>query len=243
MMFMRLLYFLIFLITFSASAQIEVQIDSITSKDLSSKKRKFTIKYHIKNLTNKEISFFLIPNSLIAHSASSMTLFPVYKIYQNGIFEDVDGPFYEKMYPIQDEIEDETDTEKRRKQIDEISKKFVEEYKNILEDYKKNGGTSIDDTWIYKNQKLIQSITKLNPNESKEFEISTNWNKERYYKMDDKEFYLDEKDKFEIELSLFLDKSNRENSLSPEEFAKINTNGNFIQGTFTSNKVEINFKE
>lgn len=240
---MRILYCLFFLITFSVSAQIEIKIDSITSIDLTSKKRKFTIDYHIKNLTNKEISFFLIPNSLIAFSASSMTLFTVYKLYSNGVFEDVDGPFYEKMFKEQEDVEDETDIEKRNKQIDEFSKKFVEDYKKILENYKKNGGTSTDDVWIYKNHNLIQTIITLKPNETKIFEITSNWDKTRYFKIDNNEYYLDEKNTYEIELSLFLDKSNRENSLSPEEFLKINTNENFIQGTFTSNKVKINFKE
>ena len=75
------------------------------------------------------------------------------------------------------------------------------------------------------------------------FIIQTNWNKKRYYKIDDNEYYLNENDKFEIELSLYLDKTNRKNSLSPEEFSKINSDGNFIQGTFTSNKMEVNFKE
>ncbi|WP_395061361.1 hypothetical protein [Flavobacterium sp.] len=240
---MRLLYFLVFLFTFSVSAQIEIKINSISTTDLSLKKRKFTIKYHIKNLTNKEISFFLMPKTLIAHSASSMTLFPVYKIYQNGVFEDVDGPFYEKIYAEQEGFEAETDSEKRKKIIEDLTDKFNTEYEKTIEDYKKNGGKSTDDMWIYRNQKLIQSIVKLNPNETKEFEITTSWNKERYYKIDDKEFYLDEKDKFEIELSLFLDKSNRINSLSPEELSKIKKDENFIEGRFTSNKMEINFKE
>lgn len=240
---MRIIYSLLFLISFSVSAQIELKIDSIISKDSTPKKRTFEIKYHIKNLTPNTISFFLIPNSLIAHSASSLTLFPVYKIYQNGVFEDVDGPFYERQFKEQEQIEDLNDTEQRKKLIEEITKKYTLEYKSIVETYKKNGGTSIDDAWIYKNQKLLQQILTLKPNETKDFAIETHWNKERYYKIDDNEFYLDEKDRFEIELSLYLDKSNRKNSLSPEELLKFNNDENFIEGTFISNKVEINFKE
>jgi hypothetical protein len=240
---MRIIYSLLFLISFSVSAQIELKIDSITSNDSTPKKRTFEIKYHIKNLTSNPISFFLIPNSLIAHSASSLTLFPVYKIYQNGIFEDVDGPFYERQFKEQEQIEDLNDTEQRKKLIEEITKKYTIEYKSIIEIYKNNGGTSTDEAWIYKNQKLLQHIITLKPNEINDFIIETHWNKERYYKIDDNEFYLDEKDKFEIELSLYLDKSNRKNSLSPEEFSKFKNDENFIEGTFISNKVEINFKE
>lgn len=240
---MRLLQYLLFFITYTVSSQIEVTIDSITSVDISSKKRAFSINYHITNTTDRELSFFLIPNTLIANSAGSLTLFPVYKIYQNGIFEDVDGPFYEKIYKEQEEIEETDDVEKRKKLIEEITKKYTLEYNNIIETYKKNGGTNTDEAWIYKNQKLLQSIIILKPNETKNYIIKTNWNKERYYKIDDKEFYLNENDKFEIELSLSLDKLNRKTSLSMEEFSKFEKDNNFLHGTFTSNKMEINFGE
>lgn len=240
---MRKLYSFLFFMTLTVSAQIELKIDSISSTDVSPKKRNYSINYHIKNLTDKEIAFFLIPNSLIAHSASSLTLFPVYKIFQNGVFEDVDGPFYERTFKEQDDLEDMEDSDIRKKTIEEITKKYLSEYQAIIENYKKNGGKNMDDMWIFKNQKLLQNIVILKPKEIQNFIIQTNWNKKRYYKIDDNEYYLNENDKFEIELSLFLDKSNRKNSLSPEEFSKINSDRNFIQGTFTSNKMEINFKD
>jgi hypothetical protein len=240
---MRKKFYLFFFVAFSVSAQIELKIDSISTTDTKPKKREFAINYHIKNLTNKEISFFLIPNSLIAHSASSLTLFPVYKIFQNGVFEDIDGPFYERAFKEQDDLEDLNDSDKKKKLIEEITRKYTLEYQVLIENYKKNGGKSTDDMWIFKNQKLLQHIETIKPNEIKNFIIQTNWNKKRYYKIDDNEYYLNENDKFEFELSLYLDKSNRKNSLSPEEFSTINNNENFIQGTFTSNKMEINFKE
>ena len=95
----------------------------------------------------------------------------------------------------------------------------------------------------FKNQNLLQNSVFLKPNETQNFTIQTNWNKKRYFKMDDNEYYLNENDKFEIEILLYLDKSNRKNSLSPEEFSKIISDENFLQGTFTSNKMEVNFKE
>jgi hypothetical protein len=240
---MKNFYILFLLITVSVSAQIEVKIDSIISVDVSSKKRTFSINYHITNTTNKELSFFLIPNTLIANSASSLTLFPVYKIYQNGVFEDVDGPFYERVYKEQEDVENTNDVEQRKKLIAIINQKYTSEYKTIIENYKKNGGTSTDDAWIFKNQKLLQTIVILKPNETKNYTIKTDWNKERYYKIDDNEFYLNENDKFEIELSLNLDKLNRKISLSPEEYSKFEKDKDFLQGTFTSNKMELNFKE
>lgn len=51
------LYSFLFLITLSVSAQVELKIDSISSTEISPKKIKFFINYHIKNLTDKD--FFL----------------------------------------------------------------------------------------------------------------------------------------------------------------------------------------
>lgn len=81
----------------------------------------------------------------------------------------------------------------------------------------------------------------MQPKESKSFVIKTVWDKKRYYIQDDLEYYLDEKDKFEFELTFQLIKTHFENRLSPEEFAKIAKDKNFIEGFFTSNKVDINF--
>ena len=235
--------FFFFSISFGQNKPLELKIDSITSVDLSSKKRAFTIKYHITNTTNKEVSFFLIPNTLIANSASSMTLFPVYKIYQNGIFEDVDGPFHERIYVEDGAIENTDEEEKRKTLLEERTAKRLLKYNTLIENYKKNGGTNTDELWIYKNQKLLQNIVVLKPNETKNFEIKTNWNKERYFKIDDNEFYLNEKDNFQIELCLFLNKSNRNNELSSEEFSGFESDKNFLQGEFISNKMDLNFKE
>lgn len=240
---MRIFYFLLLFISYTVSAQIEVKIDDIISSDINPKKRIFEIKYHIKNLTDKKISFFLTPNTLIANSASSMTLFPVYKIYQNDSFEDVDGPFYEKIYSELDEIEELKTKEEKEKLFEEISKKYTLEYQNIISNYKNNGGTNTDEQWIYFNQKLLQSILVLEPNEIKDYTINTSWNKERYFNIDNYEYYLDENNKFEFELLLYLDKTNRQSRLSEEEYSKIIDDKNFIEGTFTSNKMEINFSE
>ena len=240
---MRVVYILLFFITLSVSAQIELKIDTITSVDFSPKKRIFKIKYHVKNLTNNKLSFFLTPNSAVPFSLSSLTLYPLYKIYQKGIFENVDDPFYEKIFKEHDEFEYLNDSVQKNNHVNELIEKYILEYKNFVKKYKENGGTSTDDVWIYANQKLLKSIITLNSNETKEFIIEFNWNKKRYYKIEDNEFYIDKKDKFEIELSLFLDKSNRKNALSEDEFSKFNTDVNFIQGIFISNKKEIDLKE
>jgi hypothetical protein len=132
--------------------------------------------------------------------------------------------------------------EDKKKQIEILTSKLEEEYKNIIANYKSDR-VNRDDNWIYTNQKLLQSIVYLKPNETKNFQIITFWDKQRYFKIDENEYYLDENEKYEFELSLYLDKLNRKEKLTEEEFTKIKNDENFIEGRFSSNKMKINFGE
>jgi hypothetical protein len=88
----------------------------------------------------------------------------------------------------------------------------------------------------------MESIVTLNPREIRTFNIKTAWNKERYFKEDDLEYYLDEKDDYLFELVLDLKKTFFKEQLAPEEYSKLEKDKNFIQGVFTTNKATINFK-
>lgn len=243
---MKKIIAVILLVSLSAFSQhkvIDVKIDSINFDDSNPKKRVYSINYHVENLTNNSISFFLLPNSLIANAASSMTLFPIYKLYVNGVFIPLDGPFFErdgweeKLHDIKDFNSPEAK---------EIIKKVVEEYniknKAVIDNYKREGGKSTDENWILRNHRLMESIVTLNPREIRTFNIKTAWNKERYFKEEDLEYYLDEKDDYLFELVLDLKKTFFKEQLTPEEYSKLEKDKNFIQGVFTTNKATINFK-
>lgn len=244
---MRLFYFL-FLISFSVVAQnpkLGVTITSITTYDISASNTEYHINYQIENKTSEELSFFLLPNALIANTASSLTLYPVYKMYQNGVFEDMDGPFFE--YETEDEleyakIEDKTSAE-AKKLINKIQTKQSYVGKYFYKKYKDEGGKSEDFQWIYQRQKLLNNIIILKPKETKSFTIKTLWNKNRFIKNDDLEFYLDGNNIIEIELILDLKTNLFKDQLSEEDLVKINANPNFIRGDFVSNKMKIEFKE
>lgn len=230
---------------FAQENDLKLKINSIVDKDSIQKERIYTINYQIENLTNKPVSFFLKPNTLIANAASSMTIFPIYKLYINNEATNFDGPFFEK---------DGIDWKQKLKAIKDysspeakeiIQKAFAEidaSNKTIVDNYKKNGGTITDDKIILESNKWLTSKITLQPNETKQFTIETYWDKERYTKQDDLEYYLNENDTYEFELILSLQKDNLRMKIVSEEFEKITKDVTFIQGNFISNKVAINFK-
>jgi hypothetical protein len=244
---MRLFYFL-FLISFSVLAQnpkLGVTITSITTEDISASNSEYHINYQIENKTSEELSFFLLPNALIANTASSLSLYPVYRMYQNGVHEDMDGPFFE--YETDEELEyakiDDKSSDEAKKLIKSFQTKQAIIAMDIYKKYKDNGGTSTDFQWVFYRQKLLNNIITLKPKETKSFTIKTLWNKNRFIKNDDLEFYLDENNTIEIELILDLKTNLFKDQLSEEDLAKINANANFIRGEFVSNKMKIDFKE
>ena len=186
----------LFMTTFSIAQNtaLKVKLNDVNYEDSKWNKRKYTIKYQIENTTKNEVSFFLKPQTLIAHAASSMTLYPVYKLYRNGILEIMDGPFMETMVPEINDIADFEDVKSLEAKafMDKINKKYSDEFKLVIENYKKMGGTSTDNKFIFENNELLLSRITLKPNEIKNFEIKTIWDKNRYFKDDVNEFYLDE---------------------------------------------------
>ncbi len=180
---------LFFLILFSISiygqnSTMKFEIDSVKVDKSDIKKQVFSIFYKVENLTNQPISFFLFPNTMIANAASSMTLFPVYRIYQNDVFTELDGPFYEK-YPDEMQFDDLIDGKQlTEKKIQEMIENYTLRLNSILENYKKKGGTNTDTTWIVQNQRLWDSKIVLQPKEVKQLVIKTFWNKKRYFNQD-----------------------------------------------------------
>ncbi len=240
---MRIICFLFFSVSlFAQKPALEVKIDSIHFDDSNSKVRKYFIDYHVENLTDNEVSFVLFPTTLIANAASSMTLYPIYKIYRNNVFEDMDGPFFEA----------ETKEELLLREVESDSKEFkdlIESYKanrlklmtEYYKNYKANGGQSTDVSWIDNNQKIMNSVLIMKPKEVKKYTIQTTWNRNRFIKNDDLEYYLNENENFEFQLILDLKKSSFKDSLSKEQLDTFMSNPNFIQGVFMSNKAKIEF--
>jgi hypothetical protein len=235
-----LLFFFLYCNCFGQNPPIAIRIDTITSLDSIPSERKFAINYTIENLTDNEVSFFLNPNALISNSRASMSRFVSYKIYQDKEAIDIDNIFGNRKSERFEEDLKNAKTEEEKKIV--IEKHLKEMNIDVASDLKK---AKEDENYFWKrqNKDLLEDRITLNPNQKKSFTKTFSWDKKRYFKIDEVEYYIDEKIPHYFELSINLMKEEFKDKLSTEEFDKIQNDKSFIKGWFTSNKMEINFKE
>jgi len=239
MRFLFLLIVLIFQIPTGQSQPIEVVIDKVSEDDSDPKERKFTINYHLSNLTDKKLSFFLKPDGLVSNNFGSMSNHPYYKIYQNDQFLNLGNVFgrpkkgekYETLKIDPKNITDET-IEYLRTEL-ELNDTLIAELKQY--------GTFKSPVKFKNDNSLMESVLSLEPKETKTFSKVLYWDKDRYFFHDPEEFYLSETEKHYIEITVLLMKEPFKDKLKKEEYDAIMANPNFIKGVFTSNKAEINF--
>lgn len=237
---MRIFYFLFF-ISISVVAQnppIELRIDSITSSDSIPTERSFAINYHIENLTDNEVSFLLYPKSITPNMRGSLSKGILYKIYQNEEFLDLENIFINKKMEDFNKRMEEAKTQKEK---DSILEKFFKDEMNLdIDSVKKKD----EKTLMLEDRKLfLSSIITIKPKERISFSKTLFWNKIRYYKIEDNEFYINEDLPHYLEFTINLTKEEFKNHLETEEYQKIIANPNYIIGWFSSNKMELNMKE
>jgi len=220
---MKIPFLAILFVCFSSFAQnlpIEIKIDTLITDNSDSKVRKFTLNYHLKNLTDKQVSFLLNTESIIAFSSGSLNPRPYYKLFEDNNSIDIPGIFSignRDQLPL-----NEVDFSKiSQDSINRIVAKYLEKRK------------------AENNKNITNNIQRLEPNEIKNYSVTLFWNKERYRKQDVYEYYLEEKSIHHLEISINLMREELENKLTPEQFKYIMEDKTFIKGWFTSNKVEI----
>ena len=214
---------------------LRLKIDAINYND-SINKRTFTINYHIENLTNKELTYFLNPTDFISNTRASLATKIAYKIYQDDDLINVDDIVIdENTFKIKSKLK-EAKTDKEKALI-------VDEYLKT-EGLNLNDNNPIDSLTLskLKAEKLLSSMQTIRPNETKSYTKKLFWDKTRYYKLDDNEFYLDEKSNHYLEISITLLKEEYQKTVSKEMFETITKNTNFVKGSFVSNRHLINFQ-
>ena len=221
---MKLFLCLLFSIAvFSQSKQIELKIDSITNSNTDDGRR-FTLHYHITNLTQKPISFVLNTKSLIPIGTGSLNPSVYYKLYENEISIDVTGVFND---------ENETRFFKNKAEFDT--------YRDSLMNYRKN--LTPEQLLQLKKVKFLENIQELTSNKTIHLTKIFIWDKQRYHKNDDIEYYIEEKEKHFIELHINLMTEELLMSLTEAEKKELLKDKTLTKGWFTSNKVEIDLGE
>jgi len=221
---MKYFYILFFCLTaFSQSKPLELKILSLTEID-SVSERTFSLGFSISNKTDKTIHFILNPEGLIPISGGSMRPNPYYKIYEKETSIDISNLFTGRK--VSRTFKSEEDFKKYQDSLSEVVKN-----KTLEELVKENKAST------------IKNIQEMKPNETKEYSSTFRWDKNRYFKNDVMEYYIDEKESHFFELHINLMKEELLSKFSEEEQNEILKDKNFIKGWFTSNKVEINFRE
>jgi len=221
---MKYFYILFFCLTaFSQSKPLELKILSLTEID-SVSERTFSLDFSISNKTDKTIHFILNPEGLIPISGGSMRPNPYYKIYEKETSIDISNLFTGRK--VSRTFKNEEDFKKYQDSLSEVVKN-----KTLEELVRENKAST------------IKNIQEMKPNETKEYSSTFRWDKNRYFKNDVMEYYIDEKESHFFELHINLMKEELLSKFSEEEKNEILKDKNFIKGWFTSNKVEINFRE
>lgn len=207
---------------FSQTKPLSFQIDKLTTID-STSRRCYTLEYHIENTSDKTVSFVLNGNNLIPINAGSQIEKMYFKIFENNKSIEINNIL--EIGLIQKTFE----YDRNKKLSEEEFKKLQEEASKYFEEQRKRS--------------ILDNIVTLKPKETKQYKVYFYWDKERYRRQGDLEYYIHETNPHFFELAFNLMLETFENRLTAEEYKTLSSNPNIIQGWYTSNKVEIDFRE
>ena len=208
----------------SQARPIELKIDTIKTLNTEDNHRKFTIQYHLTNLTDKPIAFVLDTVSIIPIGGGSLRPNPYYKLYENNSSIEFSGILTGK-----------------QKKLTFTSEKEFKTYRDSL--IKHFNNKTPEEQAQLKRANFINNIQKMKPHETKNFTAILLWNKQRYHKNDVYEYYIQENEQHFLELHINLMKEELLLNFSEEERKEILKDLNITKGWFTSNKIAIDFGE
>ena len=239
---MRRILILFFCFPLLVAAQLQIKINTITTDNNDKNHRKFNIEYTLENTTDKEIAFFFTANYFNPAHRGSLQTAMLFKIFENDTLIPADGILsnskndYSKLSNV-------LDFEERGKVLDKMKAEELNISLDSLRSYRKRITSDPDFFQKESSKKLMSSIIRLSSKSSKTYHQDLYWNKKRYFKTDDNEYYLGENTPFFIELSLVTLKEELSFKLSSEDFKTIKNDASFIKGYFTSNKALIDLSK
>ena len=242
MNYFKIFILLFSIVSFSQNAPLQLKIDSIFFSDSIPNERKFTINYHLQNVSKQTVLFFM--DGFYANENGIRKTRHNFQLYQNKLFLNVNTIL--KPRTTNEEL---SDKEKFLKLVANREKfkayiKKEDEKNGINKDSVKISFTQGDKTgsynWKRNNKQTLESRTTLAPNEQKNFTRILYWNKTKYYKQDENEYFLDENANYYIEFFVNLRKEEFKESLTQKQYDEILDDKNFIKGVFFSEKTKIN---
>jgi hypothetical protein len=239
---MRKILMLFFCFPLLVAAQLQIKINTITIDNSDKNHRKFNIEYTLENTSDKEIAFFFTPNHFNSAHRGSLQTAMLFKIFENDTLIPADGILsnsknnYSKLSNI-------LDIEEKMKTLDKMKADELNISLDSLRSYRKKIISNPDFFQKESSKKLMSSIIRLPSKSSKTYHQDLYWNKKRYFKTDDNEYYLGETSPFFIELSIVALKEELSFKLSSEDFKIIKSDTSFIKGYFTSNKTLIDLSK
>ena len=212
---------MLFFVCLSAEAQkLELQIDTITVEDSDATERKFVVQYHLENLTDETLRFFLDTSGIIPSTGGSGSTYPFYKIYEEDTFLEMGSVF--------------SGWGRTEINLEGIEEKEIEGF--LLKHQKKL------DSIRESKRDIRNKMMTMAPREVKKFSMDFYWDRNRYYQRHDMEYYLEEEAQHFLEITIVLQKHIYHQQLPEALFYEIIADPYFIEGAFTSNKMAIDFK-
>lgn len=208
-------YLLFLFVGFVGHTQsLELKIDSISVEDSDVEERRFTMHFHLKNLTDERIRFFQDFSRIVPSTGGSGTDLTFYKIYENDAFLEIGG-FLSGC---------------KRTMIRDVDSLTVQQQKKL-------------DTLQNEKVSIVSKMVTMVPREILSFSIGFCWNRNRYHQYQDMEYYLEEEANHFFEITMVLLKTRYKNELPENLYKEIIDDKYFIEGVFTSNKMKIDFGE
>lgn len=206
------------------TTEVAVQIDSIAHIDPSPNERLFTVHYSITNKTKDTISLILNTRSIKPNMYNHPSWVPSYRLYQ-------------------EENLVETNTIFNSKKNDAALKQLMQALEENRKDLADFLAKQTEGTEQRTHKEILESVIQFRGNETKKFTANLSWDKNRYHKFEDNEYYLNTNDTHFLDLFLYFNKHELASRLTAEDLKNILETPNLISGWITSNKFPINFKD
>ena len=234
---LRIILFILYSSLSFGQKPLEIIIDSITSYDSIANIRKFTVNYHIQNTSDKEVKFIncSYPMTNFYPDVNKLKVYSVIVENDKYIRLNILNKNIRQMQHL-DSLDNAESAEARAKIMLAYIKNRPRDTIKMKEEVARR--RKINDFEYVKS-----AIHTFQPKEVRTFTETFYWNKRRYFKVDDLEYYIDEKEPYYLELSMVFYKKDFQYFFPEEDYKKMKDNPNFLEGYYVSNRMEINFKE